>query len=100
MNIIQKSNQNYTNRCHSNLKTSDQTNQNNSLQNVSEIDVIRQYMGLEKRNEEVEAKFAQVSKSNLDLQKTERELRDQVATSTPKSALDQLASTLKVRSPP
>ena len=55
---------------------------------------------LEKRNEEVEAKFAEVSKSNLDLQKTERELRDQVATSTPKSALDQLASTLKVRPPP
>ena len=53
---------------------------------------------LEKRNEEVEAKFAEVSKSNLDLEKTERELRDQGATSTPKSALDQLASNLKVRS--
>ena len=33
---------------------------------------------LEKRNEELETKFAEISQSNLNLQKTERELRDQV----------------------
>ena len=51
---------------------------------------------LEKRNEELESKFSEISRSNLELQKTERELRDQVATSTPKPVVEQLSSNLKV----
>ena len=48
------------------------------------------------RNEELELKFADISKVNLDLQKTERELRDQIVTSIPKEHVDQLEKRVKV----
>ena len=43
-------------------------------------------------------KFADISKVNLDLQKTERELRDQIVTSIPKEHVDQLEKRVKVNS--
>ena len=45
---------------------------------------------IEKRNIEVEEKFDLVTKSNMDLQKTERELRDQLVTCIPKDEFDAL----------
>ena len=47
-------------------------------------------MQLEKRNEEVEQKFSDVAKSNLNLQKTERSLRDQLVTSIAKEKFDEV----------
>ena len=43
-----------------------------------------QALQLEKRNGELEIKFADTAKANLELQKTERTLRDQLGTSIPK----------------
>ena len=43
-----------------------------------------QVLQLEKRNCELEIKFADTAKANLELQKTERSLRDQLGTSIPK----------------
>ena len=43
-----------------------------------------QVLQLEKRNGELEIKFADTAKANLELQKTERSLRDQLGTSIPK----------------
>ena len=43
-----------------------------------------QVLQLEKRNGELEVKFADTAKANLELQKTERTLRDQLGTSIPK----------------
>ena len=43
-----------------------------------------QVLQLEKRNSELEIKFADTAKANLELQKTERSLRDQLGTSIPK----------------
>ena len=48
------------------------------------------------RNEELELKFADITKVNLDLQKTERELRDQIVTSIPKEHVDELEKRVKV----
>ena len=50
---------------------------------------------LEKRNEELEVKFADVSKANLELQKTERDLRDQIVTSIPREEVDHLNKRIK-----
>jgi hypothetical protein len=44
----------------------------------------------------LELKFADISKVNLELQKTERELRDQIITSIPKEHVEQLNKKLKV----
>ena len=49
-----------------------------------------QIQQLEKRNIEVEEKFDLVTKSNMDLQKAERELRDQLVTCIPKEEFDAL----------
>ena len=51
-----------------------------------------QVLQLEKRNEQVEQKFSDVSRSNLELQKTERTLRDQLLTSIPKERFEALNS--------
>ena len=51
---------------------------------------------LEKRNEELESKFSDITRANLELQKTERDLRDQVATSIQKSEMDKLNVVVKV----
>ena len=48
------------------------------------------------RNKELELKFADITKVNLDLQKTERELRDQIVTSIPKEHVDELEKRVKV----
>ncbi|TRY62027.1 hypothetical protein TCAL_01502 [Tigriopus californicus] len=45
---------------------------------------------LEKRLEMVEAKFSEVTRSNMELQRTERELRDQIVTSIPVDQFNQL----------
>ncbi len=50
---------------------------------------------LEKRNEELEQKFADVSKANLDLQRTERELRDELVTSIAREKFDKLEEKVK-----
>jgi centrosomal protein CEP290 len=50
---------------------------------------------LEKRNEELEVKFADVTKANLELQRTERELRDTLVTSIAKERFDQLGGKVK-----
>ena len=49
-----------------------------------------QVLQLEKRNEQVEQKFSDVAKSNLELQKTERNLRDKLMTSIPKEKFDSI----------
>ena len=51
-----------------------------------------QVLQLEKRNDQVEEKFSDVAKSNLELQKTERSLRDQLLTSIAKEKFDTLNS--------
>ena len=51
-----------------------------------------QVIQLEKRNGELETKFADVAKSNLELQKTERSLRDQLGTSIPKEKYEEVNS--------
>ena len=55
-----------------------------------QISMQAQVLQLEKRNEEVEQKFSDVAKSNLNLQKTERSLRDQLVTSIAKEKFDQV----------
>ncbi len=50
-----------------------------------------QIQQLERRNEELEHKFSDVSKANLDLQKTERSLRDKLVTSIAKEKFDQVS---------
>ena len=52
---------------------------------------------LEKRNDELESKFSVLTKSNLDLQKTERELRDQLVTSIPKEDYEAMSTKVKVK---
>jgi hypothetical protein len=51
---------------------------------------------LEKRNDELESKFSVLTKANLDLQQTERELRDQLVTSIPKEDYEMLSSKVSV----
>ena len=51
---------------------------------------------LEKRNEELETKFSVLTKSNLELQQMERELRDQLVTSIPKEDFEMLNTKVKV----
>jgi hypothetical protein len=51
---------------------------------------------LEARNEELETKFAGVTKSNLELQSTERELRDQLVTSVSREELQKIEKKLEV----
>ena len=57
---------------------------------MCQISMQAQVLQLEKRNEEVEQKFSDVAKSNLNLQKTERSLRDQLVTSIAKEKFDQV----------
>ena len=49
-----------------------------------------------KRNEELESKFSGVAKSNFELQRTERELRDKLITSLPKEDFETLNAKVKV----
>ncbi len=51
---------------------------------------------LEKRNDELESKFSVLTKANLDLQQTERELRDQLVTSIPKEDYEMLSTKVSV----
>lgn len=51
---------------------------------------------LESRNEELETKFADVSRANMDLQKTERELRDQLVKSIPEELATKLNQRIEV----
>ncbi|XP_053396760.1 centrosomal protein of 290 kDa-like [Mercenaria mercenaria] len=44
--------------------------------------------GLENRNKELEDKFAEITRSNLDLQKIERDLRDELSNSVTKAVSD------------
>ncbi len=55
-----------------------------------------QLQQLELRNEELEAKFADVTKANLDLQGAERELRDQLVTSVSREEMNNLEKKLEV----
>ena len=57
--------------------------------------VTSQIRQLESRNEELETKFKEITKINLELQKTERELRDQVMTSIPKQDYDSVVKKFK-----
>ena len=79
------------------LETRELNEKQRADHNDSRCKLLQTQVGqLERRNEELETKFAEVSRSNIELQRTERELRDQVATSTPKSAFDNLVSNVKV----
>ena len=51
---------------------------------------------LESRNEELEIKFADITKANLELQKVERELRDQIVTSVQKTEYDSVKKKIEV----
>lgn len=51
---------------------------------------------LEKRLEMVETKFSEVTRSNMELQRTERELRDQIVTSIPADEFNQLKKKTEV----
>ena len=52
---------------------------------------------LEDRNEELERKFSDVTKANMELQRTERELRDELVTSVPKEQLEEVQKRLEVK---
>lgn len=54
-----------------------------------------QIQQLEKRNEELEHKFADIARANLELQKNERTFRDQLLTSVAKERFDQLSEKTK-----
>ena len=51
---------------------------------------------LESRNEELETKFADVTKANLELQVAERELRDQIVTSVSKDEVCKMEKKIEV----
>ena len=52
---------------------------------------------LETRNEELEAKFSSISTANLELQRVERELRDQLVDSIPQHDFEEVKKKLEVR---
>ena len=52
---------------------------------------------LEARNEELEAKFSSISTANLELQRVERELRDQLVDSIPQHDFEEVKKKLEVR---
>ena len=52
---------------------------------------------LESRNEELEAKFGEVTKANLELQVAERELRDQIVTSVSRDEVQKMEKKIEVR---
>ena len=53
---------------------------------------------LESRNEELETKFADVTKANLELQVAERELRDQIVTSVSRDEVRKMEKKIEVHS--
>jgi hypothetical protein len=53
---------------------------------------------LEQRNAELEAKFADVAKANMELQRTERELRDKLVNSIPQEQVAELKEKVEVSS--
>ena len=59
--------------------------------------VQEQLRRLEARNEELEAKFGEVTKANLELQAAERELRDQVASSVSREEVHKMEKKIEVR---
>ena len=52
---------------------------------------------LESRNEELETKFADVTKANLELQVAERELRDQIVTSVSRDEVRKMEKKIEVQ---
>ena len=52
---------------------------------------------IEQRNEELETKFSDVTRANMELQRTERDLRDQLVTSIPKKDYEDLNSRIQVK---
>ena len=59
--------------------------------------VQEQLRRLEARNEELEAKFGEVTKANLELQAAERELRDQVVSSVSREEVHKMEKKIEVR---
>ena len=66
----------------------------NHLQNQYQL-VQSQNKQLEQRNSELEEKFDLVTKLNIELQNTERELRDELVTSIPQNQFNELNNNLK-----
>ena len=60
--------------------------------------VQEQLRRLEARNEELEAKFGEVTKANLELQVAERELRDQIVTSVSRDEVRKMEKKIEVHS--
>ena len=52
---------------------------------------------LESRNEELETKFGDVTKANLELQVAERELRDQIVTSVSRDEVRKMEKKIEVQ---
>ncbi len=50
---------------------------------------------MESRNSELESKFSELSRSNLDLQRTERELRDRLTTTADRAELEEATRRLR-----
>ena len=59
--------------------------------------VQEQLRRLEARNEELEAKFGEVTKANLELQAAERELRDQIVSSVSREEVRKMEKKIEVR---
>ena len=59
--------------------------------------VQEQLRRLEARNEELEAKFGEVTKANLELQAAERELRDQIVSSVSREEVHKMEKKIEVR---